>query len=144
MLKKIRYRPSIRQKIAFGFYGIVPVIIALSIFSFMELRFFEKKSFFGKTIAEFFNTTLEARRFEKNFFLYKHQSDYRETLNYVSLAQKSLEGNIAEFNTVARPKQTAMLLQNLKEYKKKMEQYANPKTGTSDKEVLDGMIRKTG
>src|SRR5208282_6839640 len=65
------HRPSIRQKIAVGYYGIVPIIITLSIFSFMELRFFEKKILFGKTIAEFCNATLEVRRFEKNFFLYK-------------------------------------------------------------------------
>jgi len=145
MMKIFRYRPSIRQKIAFGYYGIVPVIIALSVFSFMELRFFEKKILFGKTIAEFFNTTLEVRRFEKNYFLYKHKSDYRENLNYVSQAQKTLEDNMEEFNTVARPGQTTMLLQNLKEYKKLMEQYAEPEIRTSlNKEVLDGMIRKTG
>src|SRR5208283_5040609 len=102
MLKKFRYRPSIRQKIAFGYYGIVPIIIALSVFSFMELRFFEKKIIFGKTIAELFNTTLEVRRFEKNYFLYKQESDYLETLDYVVKAQKSLEDNMEEFNTVAR------------------------------------------
>ncbi len=145
MLKKFRYRPSIRQKIAFGFYGIVPIIIVLSIFSFMELRFFEKKILFGKTIAELFNTTLEARGFEKNFFLYHQESDYLECLDYVAKAQKSLEDNMTEFNTFARPMQTAMLLQNLKEYKKLMDQYASPETGTPlNKEVLDGKIRKTG
>src|SRR5208283_3635214 len=113
MMKIFRYRPSIRQKIAFGYYAIVPIIIALSVFSFMELRFFEKKILFGKTIAEFFNTTLEARRFEKNFFLYNQESDYRENLDYIGKAQKSLEDNMAEFNTVARPLQTALLLQDL-------------------------------
>src|SRR5208283_507642 len=122
MMKIFRYRPSIRQKIAFGFYGIVPVIIALSIFSFMELRFFEKKILFGKTIAEFFNTTLEARRFEKNFFLYNQESDYVECLDYIGKAQKSLEDNMADFNTIALPKQTELLLQNLNEYKILMEQ----------------------
>ncbi len=145
MLKRLRYRPSLRQKITFGYYAIVPIIIALSVFSFVELRFFEKKLLFGKTIAELFNTTLEMRRFEKNFFLYNHESDYQESLNYVSEAQKSLEDNMAEFNTVARPMQTSMLLQNLKEYKKLMQQYANPEIGTSlNKEVLDSKIRKAG
>ncbi|MBF0506801.1 MAG: HAMP domain-containing histidine kinase [Nitrospirae bacterium] len=145
MLKKIRYRPSIRQKITFGYYAIVPIIIALSVFSFVELRFFEKKLLFGKTIAEFFNTTLEVRRFEKNFFLYKQESDYRESISYASEAQKSLEDNMAEFNTLVSPMQTAMLVRNLKEYKQLMRQYANPEIGTSlSKEVLDGMIRKTG
>src|SRR5271169_1306757 len=95
MAKKFKYRPSIRQKITFGYYAIVPIIIALSVFSFMELRFFEKKILFGKTIAEFFNTTLEIRRFEKNFFLYKQQSDYQENLNYVDEAQKSLKDNLS-------------------------------------------------
>ena len=145
MQKKLKYRPSIRQKIAFGFYGIVPIIIALSIFSFMELRFFEKKIFFGKTIAEFFNTTLEARRFEKNFFLYHQESDYLECLDYIGKAQKSLEDNMAEFNTVARPMQTALLLQNMTEYKILMEQYVNPRMWMPpNKEPVDGKIRKTG
>src|SRR5271157_1381322 len=145
MVKKFKYRPSIRQKITFGYYAIVPIIIALSVFSFIELRFFEKKILFGKTIAEFFNTTLEMRRFEKNFFLYKHESDYQENLNYVSEAQKSLEDNLAEFNALARPMQTTMLLQNLREYRELMKQYAMPETGTlPNKEVLDGKIRKIG
>ncbi len=145
MLKKFKYRPSIRQKITFGYYAIVPIIIALSVFSFIELRFIEKKILFGKTIAEFFNTTLEMRRFEKNFFLYKQESDYQENLNYVGEAQKSLEENLTEFNSVASPMQTSMLLQNIREYKDLMKQYAKPETGTlPNKEILDGKIRKLG
>ncbi len=144
MLTKIRYRPSIRQKIAFGFYGIVPITIVLSIFSFMELRFYEKKIIFGKTIAEFFNATLEVRRFEKNYFLYKQKSDYLESLNYVSETQKALEDNMTEFNTIASPMQTEMLLQSLEEYRKFMEQYANPEIGDLNKEVIAGKIREIG
>ena len=145
MLAKFKYRPNIRQKITFGFYAIVPIIISLSVFLFMELRFFEKKILFGKTIAEFFNTTLEIRHFEKKFFLYKQESDYLNNINLVSEAQKSLEDNLTDFDVVARPMQTAMLRQNLRQYKELMKQYAGFEKGaTPDKEIVDGKIRKIG
>ena len=63
-----KYRSSIRQKIILGYYTIVAIIVGLSIFVFFELRFIEKKIMFGDVISEFFDTTLEIRRFEKNYF----------------------------------------------------------------------------
>ncbi len=56
-----KYQPSIRQKITFGYYAILTLIIGLSIFTFIELRFMEKKIMFGEAISEFFDTTLEIR-----------------------------------------------------------------------------------
>ena len=47
------------------------MIIGLSVFTFLELRFIERKIIFGEAISEFFDTTLEIRRFEKNYFLYE-------------------------------------------------------------------------
>ena len=52
------YRSSIRQKIVFGYYTIVAVIVGLSLFALFELSFIEKKIMFGDVISEFFDTTL--------------------------------------------------------------------------------------
>ena len=71
-----KYSSSIRQKIILGYYTIVAIIVGLSFFVFLELSFIEKKIMFGDVISEFFDTTLEIRRFEKNFFLYGQKSDY--------------------------------------------------------------------
>jgi hypothetical protein len=95
------YHSSLRQKIILGYYIIVSVIVGLSLFAFFELRFIEKKITFGKIISEFFDTTLEIRFFEKNYFLYSQQSDYLENIRYFEKAQSLLENNTAGFESIS-------------------------------------------
>ena len=110
------YRPSIRQKITFGYYAIVVIIIGLTLFTFLELRFIERTIIFGEAISEFFDTTLEIRRFEKNFFLYEKGSDYRENSVYVSKAREFLESHITGFTALASAQQVASLRGRLVAY----------------------------
>ena len=65
----------------------------------------------GEIISEFFNTTLEIRRFEKNYFLYRQESDYSENIGYVKKAIEMLEGSAAGFDLLANPLQVARLRQ---------------------------------
>jgi two-component system NtrC family sensor kinase len=139
------YQPSIRQKITLGYYAIVAMIIGLTVFTFFELRFIERKIIFGEAISEFFDTTLEIRRFEKNFFLYDERSDYNENVKYVARAQDILDRNLRGFNALASSQQVAQLQVGLKNYQELMEQYA----GTDDRfdarrGILAGRIRTTG
>ena len=112
-----KYRSSIRQKIILGYYTIVAIIVGLSIFVFFELRFIEKKVMFGDVISEFFDTTLEIRRFEKNYFLYSQKSDYLENIRYIEKAQGLLENNTRGFETISDPQQIAKLKEDLRKYK---------------------------
>jgi signal transduction histidine kinase len=142
-----KYHPSIRQKITFGYYGILAIIIGLSILTFMELMFMEKKIMFGEVISEFFDTTLEIRRFEKNYFLYEKENDYRENIKYVAKAQELVEGNITGFEAIASERQVAVLRDDLKKYRELMEQYSilhQRLSGDIRKTILEGKIRKTG
>ncbi len=141
----MHYTPSIRQKITLGYYVIVAMIIGLSVFTFLELQYIEKKIVFGEAISEFFDTTLEIRRFEKNFFLYEKQSDYDENVQYVSRARDIIESNIKGFAAIATSEQIVSLQTGLKEYKGLMEQYA--KTGRQDmlrKDLFAAKIRVGG
>jgi len=140
-----KYQPSIRQKITFGYYAILVIIVGLSIFTFMELRFMEKKIMFGEAISEFFDTTLEIRRFEKNYFLYNQESDYYENIEYVKKAQELLEKNIKGFETIADPLQISSLKNGLKIYKELMEENAGlNRRHNIQKTIMEGKIRKTG
>lgn len=141
-----KYQPSIRQKITFGYYAILVIIVGLSIFTFMELRFIEKKIMFGEAISEFFDTTLEIRRFEKNYFLYKKDNDYLENVLYVTKAQELLERNMEGFKKIATPLQIASLKDNLRIYKALMEQYGRVmgRSTGMEKTLLEEKIRKTG
>ncbi len=151
------YRSSIRQKITLGYYGTVAIVIGLSIFTLLELSFLGKKIMFGEVISEFFDTTLEIRRFEKNLFLYGKQYDFQENLRYVEKAQELLESNIKGFGTIVRPGQVTELGNDLRQYKETMKEYAlalpdaghggggrASGTGGMHKTILEGRIREIG
>jgi two-component system NtrC family sensor kinase len=147
------YRPSIRQKITLGYYAIVLMIIGLSVFTFLELRFIERNITFGAAISEFFDTTLEIRRFEKNYFLYEQQSDYRENVAYVTKAADLVENNIRGFSALSSPAQVETLRNLLDTYRGYIGQYAalNERNrqkkqieGAARKIMLEGQIRVTG
>jgi len=141
----LNYKPSIRQKITLGYYAIVAMIVGLTVFTFLELRYIEKKIMFGEAISEFFDTTLEIRRFEKNFFLYEQRSDYDENVAYVGKAQDFIDRNITGFTSVASSEQISTLQVSLKNYKDMMEQYAGLlRENTARKNMLSGKIRVTG
>ena len=126
------YRSSIRQKIILGYYTIVGIIVGLSLFVFIELRFIEKKVMFGDVISEFFDTTLEIRRFEKNYILYSQKSDYLENISYVKKAQGLLENNTRGFESISDPQQIAKLKDDLRKYKELIDAYAS---GNKEKTV---------
>ena len=109
----MNFTPSIRQKITLGYYAILAMIIGLSVFTFLELRYLEKKIMFGEAISEFFDTSLEIRRFEKNYFLYGQQSDYDENIQYVSRARDIIDSNLTGFNAVASSEQIADIQDSL-------------------------------
>jgi signal transduction histidine kinase len=148
------YRSSIRQKITLGYYMIAAFIVGLSLFAFLELRFIEKRVMFGEAISEFFDATLEIRRFEKNFFLYGQQSDYLENIRYVERAQSILETNTRGFESISDPRQITKLKEDLREYKELIDFYASGKSDSLSKEktydeqmremILEKNLRKVG
>jgi len=122
-MTQLKYKPSIRQKIRLGYYAVVAMIVGLSIFTFIELNYLEKKIMFGEAISEFFDTTLEIRRFEKNYFLYVKSSDFDENLRYVTKAQDLLSANSVAFAAVTAEGQVPALAANLDKYKLLMQRY---------------------
>ncbi len=136
---------SIRQKITFGYYAGVIVIIGLSLFTVIELWYMEKKVQFGGVVSEFFDITLEIRRFEKNFFLYEKQEDYDENIAYVMKAQEILEKNIKEYSRLGVVRQLNRIKDDLTDYKQLMERFALLNSAESSKRMsLERAIREKG
>lgn len=151
------HQSSIRQKITFVYYGTVAVVVGLSLFTFLELRFLEKKIMFGEIISEFFDTTLEVRRFEKNFFLYMKQDDYKENTRYAEKARELIEKNREGLSAIADEEQITALGKEVRSYQDLMREYALsvpddtapvPAAGAAQrrtgKAILEGKIRETG
>lgn len=134
---------SLRQKISFGYYAIVTLLMGISLFSFVELRLIEEKVLAGGLISEFFDTTLEIRRFEKNFFLYRQPADLSENRKYVRRAQTLISENRALFSVFASAPRIEWMQTALTRYAALMAE----DTGQQDAKrtaLLEARIRKLG
>jgi len=138
------YKRSIRRKITLGYYAGVAVILTLFVFIFSELILVEKKLMFGGVINEFFDMTLEMRRFEKNFFLYQQMSDYQENLQYVAKAQEILATNSSEYGNLVVPDRLKTLQIDLANYRTLVELYAGLKPDDTSRTSVERAIREKG
>src|SRR5690606_30710295 len=138
-------RSSLRKKITLGYYGIASLIVGLSLFSLIDLHVIEQKIRAGERISEFFDISLEIRRFEKNFFLYHQLADYEENAAYVGQAKRVLQEDAEGFRTLAGSARFTKLVAALTDYSQLMERYA--RTHLSDPIqalMLEQRIRTTG
>ena len=136
---------SLRQKITYAYYAVGTLIVGMSLFAFVELRLIEEKILAGGLISEFFDTTLEVRRFEKNFFLYRQAADLAENRRYVLHAQALLHGSREAFDTFASPARIAGLDDGLNRYTALMVEYERVGEASAVRVAeLEVRIRKLG
>ncbi|HWR90583.1 MAG TPA: HAMP domain-containing sensor histidine kinase [Dissulfurispiraceae bacterium] len=141
----IGYRPSIRHKIQFGYYSGVIIIVGLVVLTLIELRYMEKKIMFGEIISELFDTTLEIRRFEKNFFLYRQDEDLKEATGYVARSLDILSENREEYGTLAVSQQLRTLERSLQDYDGLLKSVAAAdRKNTGQLTAMEGRIREKG
>lgn len=140
------YQSSIRQKITFGYYFGVMVIIGLSLFTLVELWYIEKKVRFGEVVTEFFDATLEMRRFEKNFFLYRKTEDYQENIRYIEKAMEILDKNVSGYKNLAVSTELDRLRADLNKYRLLIKEFALLGNHDNDArlDIAENAIRKKG
>jgi signal transduction histidine kinase len=100
-LSKAISRHSLRGKITLSYYAVAAVILVASLFFVGELRTLEARVVLGQRATDLFNTALEIRRFERNYFLHNQAVDLEENAHYIALAQKMLTANRADFLAIA-------------------------------------------
>ncbi len=116
-------KPSIRQKITFGYYAFIAMVIGLSVITLAQMEFIETRMIFGAAVHEFLDTVLEVRRFEKNYLLYERQADYRENARYIAQAHDLLVMKSKRFDTIASPDRIQAIQNLLDRYRELMEQH---------------------
>lgn len=85
------YPRSLQQKLDRSYVTAVVLIVGFLFFSWNNLDKLEEVVVAGDVVTDLFDTTLEIRRFEKNYFLYGTAKDYEELLGYVERAEKLLQ-----------------------------------------------------
>lgn len=144
----MKLQSSLRQKITLGYLGyylMALLVVALSLFTYLELRMIEQKIRLGEQITELFDAALEIRRFEKNYFLYRQDADLQEGNRYAAKIEELLDRNATEFSELALAPRLATLHNEVRAYRALMAEYVQ--AGLADKRhknALEIQIRKTG
>jgi two-component system NtrC family sensor kinase len=85
------YPKSLRQKLMRGYIAAVMIVVGFVLLGWQNLNNLEGMVVAGDIVTDLFDTTLEIRRYEKNYFLYGTAEDYRELRGYVERLQGLLE-----------------------------------------------------
>ncbi|MBI5461019.1 MAG: sensor histidine kinase [Gammaproteobacteria bacterium] len=137
--------PSIRSKITFGYYLFAACMIGLAVFAYANLRFLEQRLDWGVAVSGFLDTTLEMRRFEKNFFLYDHAEDAVSAQNYAGEALALLEQHAIAYRELVSAADLDHLHAWLKSYAQRLEQLLRATaTGPAERDAIEHEIRELG
>jgi len=108
---------SIRRKIIFAFFLFFLLSSSISFLSYyndyvlnQKLQILEKKD-------TLFNTILEARRYEKNYFLYLHYDNLRDAILFVRKGEEKLSNIIERYGDYTLAKNLTEELGRLRRYK---------------------------
>ena len=107
---------SLQGKIVLVYLALATLAVCLSLLALVELRLMATKVEASSQVAEFFDTTLEVRRFEKNHFLYGQPQDLAENRRYTALALDLLEREPRPFAALVGEPAVALLQGDLRRY----------------------------
>lgn len=144
-MKLLLTQPSLRQKITFGYVAVAVLILGISLFTFEELKLVEQRIFLGERISELFDTAMEIRRFERNYFLHGEDADYAENRHYIARLRELLAASNGDFVQLGAESRIATLRDRLEQYDLLMQEYAanavrhgklEPKIRASGKDIV--------
>jgi two-component system, NtrC family, sensor kinase len=136
---------TIKNKVQFSAALFLLIIGLLTILNYFVIRIIDRKIAFSFIISELFDATLEMRRFEKNYMLYKSTNDYLENVAYADRAEQILKQNRIAIAELSPETNILEMEKILTEYKTLMNFYfQNLGKDAFTGYQLEGQIRKYG
>ncbi len=145
-----RIQQSLGLKITVGYYLIAAFVVLAAASAFEEMKLVEDKVFLGERISELFDTTLEIRRYERNYFLYHQAADIEENQRYAATLSDMLGRSASDFAALRSSSQLEVLRARLERYQGLIGRYAEAvKSGreggaSSVAQALEPEIRAAG
>jgi two-component system NtrC family sensor kinase len=135
---------SLRQKITFGYLVVAALILAVSLFTFESLKRVEARILLSERISGLFETTMEIRRFERNYFLHAQAADLAENNAYIDRLEVMLNDGYQGFELLEAPGQIEALREKTGIYRQQISQYAATAVNTAQRSALEQQVRATG
>ncbi|HUT53329.1 MAG TPA: ATP-binding protein [bacterium] len=135
--KSLAERPrfSIRFRIIIAFILAFLFSFGIATTSMIFILRLDARQEFLEQARNFSNEIQEARRYEKNFFLYGSRSDLYEALNNANAAGNVLQSAASEMGSVLRRRDFEALTENLNEYKQLLNSLLSQKPGPGGAET---------
>jgi two-component system NtrC family sensor kinase len=108
---------SLRQKVLLGYVMGMALMLGVAFVNWHYLNNLEHMIRSGENVSRLFETTLEIRRFEKNYFLYGKEVDYNSLLSFVNTAEDILKRNMDEIGIFAEPAVISVLSTDIANYR---------------------------
>lgn len=141
----IPLQASLQHKLTFGYLLVAMLTLAVSLYTFEEIRVLEQRVLLGERVTELFDTTLEIRRFERNYFLHAQDADRVENVRYIDNLRRLLDTAEADFTRLGIRDSVVTLRAELASYAQLMEQYAQTdQRELRSRSTLEGRIRAVG
>lgn len=132
--------PSLRRKILLGYAAFAILLVGVSLRALVDLRDLETQIEGGGRIGEFFDVTLEMRRFEKNFFLYRQAADLAQFRGYLARGRALLDENRECFTALSSVAKVSVSRESLDRYEAAMHAYAaHPEPAIAQAVRVQGM-----
>jgi len=120
---RFRFQSSIHNKVSYGYYICLALIVVVALSNYLNLRRIDRKIAFSFIASELFDTALEVRRFEKNYILYRDKDDYYENLRFTEKAEAIIQRNKEAIKKLSIKADVYALEADIREYKSLMQKY---------------------
>ncbi len=147
----LHFPAGIRKRIILGFYLLLFFMIGTGLLTYVIVSKVEQKVELVEIINDFLDTTLEVRRFEKNYLLYNDEYDFQENMAFWHKLERLPYENIRLLSASMTQTSFSQLWQTLHDYKEKMQQLhelnglpaADPRVAR-DRPRLEEEVRRLG
>lgn len=136
--------PSLQGKVTRGYYAVAAIILVASLFFVGELRTLEERVVRGQRATDLFDTALEIRRFERNYFLYHRTGDRAENNRYIDHARDLLRQHRRDFEAIVPVSRVSQFERRLDAYQRQMSALAAADADRGEIEALEPQVRALG
>ncbi|MBF0142338.1 MAG: HAMP domain-containing protein [Magnetococcales bacterium] len=135
---------SLRAKILLGYVVIGLLILTLSVVAYGDLGQLQRGVRLGAHVTDFLNVSLELRRYEKNYFLYRDASDLEAFRRWLLRARGLFQEHLSPVDWPDLPERS--LVETIRAYSEAMERLArlSPLSEPGERARLENAVRLHG
>ena len=135
---------SLRQKITLAYLLVAALILAVSLFTFESLKRIETRVLLSEQISGLFESAMEIRRFERNYFLHAQAADLAENAAFIDRLETMLADGRQGFALLEAPGQIEALREKTGKYRQQISLYASSPANAPQRHELENQVRATG